>query len=300
MTMDTAAKQVTVYTYEKSTLLFLSKFDYINYKRQEINGVMMNHSILIGILLPMIGTAAGAVCVFFVSHQLKREVQNALTGFASGVMIAASIWSLLIPAMECKELLGPLSFVPAVTGFWAGVLFLLLLDHLIPHLHMYAEEAEGPKTGLSKTTMMLSATAMHNFPEGIAVGAAYAALTAGSPIVTFGSVFALVLGITIQNFPEGAMIAMPLHTEGKSRAKAFADTVITGLVEPAAALLMFFAAGYAGNYLSMLLSFAAGAMLCVVVEELIPEMSAGEHSNVPVILFAVGFTFMMVLDVMLG
>ena len=260
----------------------------------------MNREIMTGILIPFIGTGAGAACVFFMKKELNRSVQRALTGFAGGVMVAASIWSLLIPALERSKHLGALSFVPAVLGFWAGVLFLLFLDHVIPHLHMYAEKAEGPQTSLAKTTMMVLAVTLHNIPEGMAVGAVYAALAAGSPMVTAGGAYALALGIAIQNFPEGAIISMPLFAEGKSRAGAFADGVLSGIVEPAAALITILAAELITPALPLMLSFAAGAMLYVVVEELIPEMSAGEHSNIPVILFSVGFTLMMTLDVMLG
>ncbi len=251
-------------------------------------------------MIPFIGTSAGAACVFFMKKELNRAVQRALTGFAGGVMVAASIWSLLIPALERSKHLGALAFAPAVLGFWAGVLFLLFLDHVIPHLHMYAEKAEGPKTKLAKTTMMVLAVTLHNIPEGMAVGAVYAALAAGSPMVTAGSAYALALGIAIQNFPEGAIISMPLFAEGKSRTGAFADGVLSGIVEPAAAWITILAAQRIIPALPLMLSFAAGAMLYVVVEELIPEMSAGEHSNVPVLLFSAGFTLMMILDIALG
>lgn len=227
-------------------------------------------------------------------------VQRALTGFAAGVMVAASIWSLIIPAMEQSEGMGRFAFVPAVIGFWMGILFLLFLDSVIPHLHMYADKAEGPSSKLKRTTMMVLAVTLHNLPEGMAVGVVYAGLLSGKASVTSGAALALALGIAIQNFPEGAIISMPLHAEGKSRMAAFWDGVLSGAVEPLGALLTIFAAGFFLPSMPYLLSFAAGAMLYVVVEELIPEMSEGEHSNIGVLMFALGFTLMMALDVALG
>ena len=223
-----------------------------------------------------------------------------MTGFASGVMIAASIWSLLIPAMEMAEDKEKLAFIPAVVGFWCGILFLLLLDSVIPHLHMNAEKAEGLPSRLARTTMMVLAVTLHNIPEGMAVGVVYAGLLSGSETMSAGGAFALALGIAIQNFPEGAIISMPLHAEGKSKGKAFADGVLSGAVEPIGAALTIFFAGLFFPVMPYFLSFAAGAMIYVVVEELIPEMSEGEHSNIGVILFSVGFTLMMILDVALG
>lgn len=227
-------------------------------------------------------------------------VQRALTGFAAGVMVAASIWSLLIPAMEQSEGKGRFAFLPATVGFWAGILFLLLLDHIIPHLHMNTEESEGPKSKLAKTTMMVLAVTLHNIPEGMAVGVVYAGFLAKNSTMTLGGAFALSLGIAIQNFPEGAIISMPLHARGKSRTKAFAGGVLSGVVEPIGGLLTILAAGVLVPAMPYLLSFAAGAMLYVVVEELIPEMSSGEHSNIGVLAFSFGFTVMMALDVALG
>ena len=261
---------------------------------------MTNSNVIIGILIPFLGTSLGAACVFFMRHELGREVQRALTGFASGVMVAASIWSLLIPAMEQSTPMGKLAFLPATVGFWGGILFLLLLDHVIPHLHMYAEKAEGPNSRLAKTTMMVLAVTLHNIPEGMAVGVVYAGLLTGAEEITAGGALALALGIAIQNFPEGAIISMPLHAQGKSKPKAFADGVLSGIVEPVGAAFTILAAGLVVPAMPYLLSFAAGAMLYVVVEELIPEMSTGEHSNIGVIMFAVGFTVMMALDVALG
>ncbi|MBQ4485413.1 MAG: ZIP family metal transporter [Oscillospiraceae bacterium] len=262
----------------------------------------MKTEVLYGLLIPFIGTAAGSGCVFFMKDQLKPKVEKALSGFASGVMVAASIWSLIIPAMELSAGMGPerLSFLPSVIGFWIGVLFLLLLDSVIPHLHMHADSAEGPKSKLARTTMMVLAVTLHNLPEGMAVGVVYAGYLSGHSEITAGGAFALALGIAIQNFPEGAIISMPLKAEGASKGRAFRDGVLSGAVEPVGALLTILAAQFFLPAMPYLLSFAAGAMLYVVVEELIPEMSAGEHSNVGVVMFSVGFTLMMALDVALG
>ena len=260
----------------------------------------MNADVLTGVMIPFAGTAAGAACVFFMKKNLSRNVQRALTGFAGGVMVAASVWSLIIPAMEQSDSMGKLSFLPAVIGFWLGILFLLLLDSVIPHLHMNAEKAEGPKSRLARTTMMVLAVTLHNIPEGMAVGVVYAGFLSGSTEITSGGALALSLGIAIQNFPEGAIISMPLHAEGKSKRKAFFDGVLSGVVEPAAAVLTILLSSVIVPAMPYLLSFAAGAMMYVVVEELIPEMSEGEHSNIGVIMFAAGFTLMMALDVALG
>ena len=253
-----------------------------------------------GLMIPFIGTSLGSACVFVMKKELGEMVRRALTGFASGVMVAASIWSLIIPAMEQSDGMGKLSFVPACVGFWTGILFLLLLDSVIPHLHMNAEKAEGPKAKLKKTTMMVLAVTLHNIPEGMAVGVVYAGLLAGNTTITAGGALALALGIAIQNFPEGAIISMPLHAEGHSKGRAFLDGILSGAVEPVGGLLTIIAAGFIVPAMPYLLSFAAGAMMYVVVEELIPEMSEGEHSNIGVIMFAVGFTLMMALDVALG
>ncbi len=260
----------------------------------------MSTNILIGIMIPFAGTALGASCVFFMKKELGIRLQRILTGFASGVMVAASIWSLIVPALEQAEPMGKLSFLPAAIGFWLGILFLLFLDSVIPHLHMNAEKAEGPRAKLKKTTMMVLAVTLHNIPEGMAVGVVYAGFLAGNTIITAGGALALALGIAIQNFPEGAIISMPLCAEGKSKGKAFLDGVLSGAVEPIGAALTILAAGLIIPAMPYLLSFAAGAMMYVVVEELIPEMSSGEHSNIGVVMFAVGFTLMMALDVALG
>ena len=227
-------------------------------------------------------------------------VQRSLAGFAAGVMVAASIWSLLIPAIEQSEGTGKLSFLPAFIGFWVGVLFLLLLDHLIPHLHVGSNQAEGPKSRLGRTTMMVLAVTLHNIPEGMAVGVMYAGFLEGNAQITAASALVLSLGIAIQNFPEGAIISMPLRAEGDSKSKAFLGGVLSGIVEPIGAVLTLLAAQLVIPALPYLLSFAAGAMLYVVVEELIPEMSQGRHSNLGTVFFAVGFSVMMVLDVALG
>ena len=256
--------------------------------------------LLPGILIPFLGTSLGAACVFFMKKDLSTPVQRSLTGFASGVMVAASIWSLIIPAMEQSEHMGKLSFVPAAVGFWLGILFLLLLDSVIPHLHMHAEKAEGPRAGLKKTTMMVLAVTLHNIPEGMAVGVVYAGFISGNASITAGGALALALGIAIQNFPEGAIISMPLCAEGNSKGKAFMYGVLSGAVEPVGVILTVLASSIIIPAMPYLLSFAAGAMVYVVVEELIPEMSEGEHSNIGVVMFALGFTLMMALDVALG
>ncbi len=260
----------------------------------------MNWNVLAGLLIPFAGTALGSACVFFMKKEMGNKVQKALTGFASGVMVAASIWSLIIPAMDQSEGMGKLSFVPAAVGFWIGILFLLLLDSVIPHLHLHADKAEGPNAKLKRSTMMVLAVTLHNIPEGMAVGVVFAGMLAGNSGITVGGALALSIGIAIQNFPEGAIISMPLRAEGKTKGRAFLDGMLSGAVEPIGAALTIIAAGLVIPALPYLLSFAAGAMMYVVVEELIPEMSEGEHSNVGVILFAVGFTLMMALDVALG
>ena len=253
-----------------------------------------------GILIPFLGTSLGAGCVFFLKKSLSDGIQRALTGFAAGVMVAASVWSLLIPAMEQAADLGRLAFFPAAAGFWLGILFLLLLDHLIPHLHQNSLQAEGPKSQLQRTTMMVLAVTLHNIPEGMAVCVVYAGYLAGTAQITAAGALALSLGIAIQNFPEGAIISMPLRAEGMKKGRAFWGGVLSGIVEPIGAVLTILAAGIVVPALPYLLSFAAGAMLYVVVEELIPEMSQGQHSNVGTVFFAVGFSVMMVLDVALG
>lgn len=260
----------------------------------------MNLSVFYGILIPFLGTSLGAACVFFMKHDMSERLSRILTGFAAGVMVAASIWSLLIPAMDQSEEMGKFAFIPVAAGFWGGILFLLLLDHIIPHLHRYSVSTEGPKSRLQRTTMMVLAVTLHNIPEGMAVGVVYAGYLAGNAKITVAAAMALSIGIAIQNFPEGAIISMPLRAEGMKVSKAFAGGVLSGIVEPVGAMLTILAAGYIVPALPYLLSFAAGAMIYVVVEELIPEMSQGEHSDLGTIFFAVGFTVMMSLDVALG
>ena len=260
----------------------------------------MDLSVCYGITIPFLGTSAGAACVFFMKKNMSEQLSRILTGFAAGVMVAASVWSLLIPAMEQSGGMGRLAFVPAVTGFWGGILFLLLLDHVIPHLHQHSNRVEGPKSRLQRTTMMVLAVTLHNIPEGMAVGVVYAGYLAGNRNISAMAALALSLGIAIQNFPEGAIISMPLRAEGMKKGKAFWEGVLSGIVEPIGAVLTILAAGVAIPALPYLLSFAAGAMLYVVVEELIPEMSQGKHSNIGTVFFAVGFSVMMMLDVALG
>lgn len=256
--------------------------------------------IFYGILIPFLGTSLGAACVFFMKKALSDKVQRSLTGFTAGVMVAASVWSLLIPAIQQADSLGKWAFVPAVAGFWIGVLFLLGLDHLIPHLHQNSASAEGPKSRLQRTTMMVLAVTLHNIPEGMAVGVVYAGYLSGSAQISAAGALALSLGIAIQNFPEGAIISLPLRAEGAGKGRAFAGGVLSGVVEPVGAVCTLLAAQFVVPALPYLLSFAAGAMLYVVVEELIPEMSQGTHSNIGTVFFAVGFSLMMVLDVALG
>ncbi len=253
-----------------------------------------------GILLPFAGTTAGAACVLFMRRQLNHLVERTLTGFAAGVMVAASIWSLLEPAIQQAEEMGQVAFLPAVVGFWAGVLFLLVLDEVIPHLHMDSDEPEGMPARLKRTTMLVLAVTLHNIPEGMAVGVVYAGLINGSTGITTAGALALSLGIAIQNFPEGAIISMPLRADGMGKGLAFVCGTLSGVVEPIAAVLTILAAGWVLPLLPYFLSFAAGAMMYVVVEELVPEMSSGTHSNLGTLAFALGFTLMMGLDVGLG
>ena len=257
-------------------------------------------TVVTGLLIPFLGTSAGSACVFFLRKELRIGVQRALTGFAAGVMVAASIWSLIVPAIDQSAAMGRWAFLPAFAGFWLGVGFLLLLDHIIPHLHRRIDQPEGPQSRLGRTAMLVLAVTLHNIPEGMAVGVVYAGLRNGSGSITAGGALALALGIAIQNFPEGAIISMPLYAEGKSKPKSFALGVLSGAVEPIFGALTVAIAALVVPAMPVLLSFAAGAMLYVVVEELIPEMSAGEHSNIGVVSFAVGFSLMMALDVALG
>ena len=260
----------------------------------------MDMNVFWGILIPFLGTSIGAACVFFMKKSMGVGIQRALTGFAAGVMVAASVWSLLIPAINQSTALGKWSFVPAAVGFWIGILFMLLLDHIIPHLHQNSDKAEGPRSHLEKTTMLVLAVTLHNIPEGMAVGVVYAGYLSGNIQITAAAAMALSIGIAIQNFPEGAIISMPLRAEGMRKSKAFVGGVLSGVVEPIGAILTILAASLIVPALPYLLSFAAGAMIYVVIEELIPEMSEGKHSNIGTIFFAVGFSVMMILDVALS
>lgn len=252
------------------------------------------------VLLPFLGTSLGAGFVFFMKGAMNRRLQRILTGFASGVMVAASIWSLIIPAMDQSAHLGKLAFLPAFIGVWAGFLFLLALDQLIPHLHLNSDCPEGAPCNLGKSTMMVLAVALHNLPEGMAVGVVVAGWLTGNESISAAAALALSLGIALQNLPEGAIISMPLKSQGMSKGRSFVYGILSGVIEPIGAVLTILLAELVVPLLPYLLAFSAGAMLYVVVEELIPEMSEGEHSNIGTIFFAVGFTLMMMLDVALG
>ena len=259
----------------------------------------MDGSTLIGILIPFLGTSLGAAMVFVLKNTISDNLQKILTGFAAGVMVAASFWSLLQPALESSEGMGTWAFVPAAVGFLVGMGFLLLLDETTPHMHMNNEE-EGPKTGLKRTTKLILAVTLHNIPEGMAVGVVYAGFLAGSAGISAAGALALSLGIAIQNFPEGAIVSMPLWAEGMHKGRTFLYGVLSGVVEPIAAACTIFAAGALVPVMPYLLAFAAGAMMYVVVEKLIPEMSEGKHSNFGTVAFSLGFVLMMILDVALG
>lgn len=259
----------------------------------------MDFQVIQGIFIPFLGTSLGAAMVFFLRRQISGGLQKVLTGFAAGVMVAASFWSLLQPALDSAEEMGRLSFIPAAVGFLVGIGFLLLLDVVTPHMHM-DKQSEGPKSGLRRTTKLILAVTLHNIPEGMAVGVVYAGWLSGKSDISAAAALALALGIAIQNFPEGAIVSMPLRAEGMSKGKTFLYGVLSGVVEPVAAALTIVAASAVVPVLPYFLSFAAGAMMYVVVEELIPEMSEGKHSNTGTISFAVGFVLMMVLDVALG
>ena len=259
----------------------------------------MNFIIARGLLIPFLGTALGSALVFFMKRELSIRLQNSLSGFAAGVMVAASVWSLLIPSMEMSADRGKLAFIPAAVGFCVGMIFLLILDKVIPHMHL-DESEEGLKSNLQKTTMMVLAVTLHNIPEGMAVGILYAGWASGSAQITEAGALTLALGIAIQNFPEGAIISMPLHSKGLSKGKSCWYGVLSGIVEPFAGFLTILLASHIASILPYFLSFAAGAMLFVVVEELVPEMSEGEHSNLGTIMFMLGFVLMMILDVALG
>lgn len=260
----------------------------------------MKDNVVLGILIPFIGTSLGAGMVFFLRKEINLFIQKLLLGFAAGVMIAASVWSLLIPAIEMAQEQGKTGWVQSAAGFMLGIVFLLILDCVTPHLHLHSEKPEGIKYSLPKTTMLMLAVTLHNIPEGMAVGVVFAGVISGEASITMAAAMTLALGIAIQNFPEGAIISMPLITEGKTKPKAFIYGVLSGVVEPVAAFLTVLLTDIVVPVLPYLLSFAAGAMIYVVVEELVPESQQGEHSNIGTIGVAIGFVIMMVLDVALG
>lgn len=257
-------------------------------------------NIAIGLLIPFLGTTLGSAMVFLMKNKMNTKVQKLLLGFASGVMIAASIWSLITPSIEMAEEQGIVSWIPAAIGFLFGIIFLLVLDSIIPHLHLNSKKPEGIKAKLKNTTMMVLALTLHNIPEGMAVGVVFAGVLAQNTTITLAGAFALSIGIAIQNFPEGAIISMPLKNEGMSKPKAFLYGTLSGIVEPIGAIITILLTGIVTPILPYLLSFAAGAMIYVVVEELIPESQVGEHSNIGTIGVAIGFVIMMILDVALG
>lgn len=256
--------------------------------------------IIVGLAIPFVGTALGAAMVFFLKKEMKPFLQKALLGFASGVMIAASVWSLLIPAIDMAQENGDIPWIPAVVGFLLGIGFLLLLDTIIPHLHINSDSPEGAKTTLGKSTMLVLAVTLHNIPEGMAVGVVFAGILTENIAISFSGAFALAIGIAIQNFPEGAIISMPLIGSGMSKRRAFAYGALSGIVEPIGAAVTILLTSLISPVLPYILSFAAGAMIYVVVEELIPESQAGEHSNIGTIGTAAGFALMMILDIALG
>lgn len=257
-------------------------------------------SIVLGLMIPFLGTLLGSACVFFMKNDLKDSVKKLLLGFASGVMVAASIWSLLIPSLDESASMGSFSWIPAAIGFLLGILFLLVLDSIIPHLHPSQDHPEGMKSNLHKSSMLVFAVTLHNIPEGMAVGIVFAGMLANASAVTFAQALALSIGIAIQNFPEGAIISMPLKETGISKMKAFIYGTLSGIVEPIAGALTIFISASITSCLPYILSFAAGAMMYVVVEELIPETAQGKHSNLGTVGFAIGFVLMMILDTALG
>lgn len=257
-------------------------------------------SIVLGLSLPLLGTVLGAAMVFFMKKEINQNIQKALLGFASGVMIAASVWSLIIPSIEMAEKSGKIAWLPSAVGFLIGIAFLLLLDTIIPHLHINSDKPEGAKTNLKKSAMLILAVTLHNIPEGMAVGVVFAGMATDGTTITTASAFALAIGIAVQNFPEGAVISMPLLGTGISKKKAFTYGALSGVVEPVGALITIVLTSLILPVLPYILSFAAGAMFYVVIEELIPEAQSGEHSNIATIGAAVGFVLMMILDVSLG
>ena len=258
------------------------------------------NNILISLFIPFLGTTLGAATVFLMKNKIHDKVEKLLLGFASGVMIAASVWSLLVPSLDMAGEQGKIAWIPATVGFLLGMIFLLILDTIIPHIHLKSEQPEGIQSKLKKTTMMVFAVVLHNIPEGMAVGVTLAGAMLGETGITMAGAIALTIGITIQNFPEGAIISMPLKAEGVSKPKAFLYGALSGIVEPIAAIITILLISVVFPILPYLLSFAAGAMIYVVVEELIPGLQEGKHSNIGTIGFALGFVIMMILDVALG
>ena len=258
------------------------------------------NNILISLFIPFLGTTLGAATVFLMKNKIHDKVEKLLLGFASGVMIAASVWSLLVPSLDMAGEQGKIAWIPATVGFLLGMIFLLILDTIIPHIHLKSEQPEGIQSKLKKTTMMVFAVVLHNIPEGMAVGVTLAGAMLGETGITMAGAIALTIGIAIQNFPEGAIISMPLKAEGVSKPKAFLYGALSGIVEPIAAIITILLISVVIPILPYLLSFAAGAMIYVVVEELIPESQAGNHSNIGTIGVALGFVIMMILDVALG
>ncbi len=256
-------------------------------------------STIIGVMIPFAGTTLGSACVFFLKGKMSIGIRKTLTGFAAGVMVAASFWSLLNPSLEMAEKMGRFAFIPAAVGFLIGMFFLLVLDLVTPHMHLDST-VEGPRSGMRRTTKLILAVTLHNIPEGMAVGVVYAGWLAGDSGLTAAGALALALGIAIQNFPEGAIVSMPLRAEGMSKSRTFLYGMLSGIVEPIASILTIIASAFITGLLPYFLSFAAGAMMYVVVEELIPEMSEEPHSNLGPVAFAFGFVLMMILDVTLG
>lgn len=257
-------------------------------------------TIVIGLLIPLLGTMLGSAMVFFMKDDIPERIQKLLLGFASGIMVAASVWSLLIPAMEMESAKGAWSVVPAAVGFLLGIAFLLLIDEMTPHLHLGTSRPEGPRSRMTRTAMLAMAVTIHNLPEGMAVGVVFAGAEEGVSTISLASAIAISLGIAIQNIPEGAIISMPMRAEGNSKWRSFIIGSLSGAVEPIGGLIVVMLASFIMPILPYTLAFAAGAMLYVVVEELIPEASTGEHSNLNTVGFAIGFVLMMVLDVVMG
>ena len=252
------------------------------------------------LLIPFAGTVVGSAAVFLTRDKVSERVQNALLGFAAGVMVAASVWSLIMPAIDLSEHLGKWNWMPPAVGILLGMLFLLALDSLVPHMHPTGTSAEGPRTKLGRRSMLMLAVTLHNIPEGMAVGAVIAGAMQGNAGITIASAMALAVGMAIQNLPEGAIISLPMRADGSSRRRAFGYGALSGIVEPISAALMILLFEQISPVLPYLLAFSAGAMLYVVVEELVPETQRGEHSNIGTVAFAIGFIIMMILDVALG